>query len=115
MIRVMDYGMNLCKHAETSASAGAPADIFRAATLNGAKALGRDDLGRLAPGSKADITVIDLSRRRVGPIDDPIRTMIYSTGGAFVRDVFVDGRQVVADGEVPSLDAEQMRRRGQAW
>src|SRR5262249_58048509 len=90
------------------------ADFCRAATLDGARALGRDDLGRLAPGAKADLTVVDLGQLRIGPIDDPIRTMLYSAGGAHVRHVVVDGRTVVEEGRIPGLDAEAMRRRAPA-
>jgi len=115
MIRVMDYGWNLNKHADGHQSHGTAADFYRAATLDGAKALGRDDLGRLAPGAKADITVVDLSPLRTGPIDDPIRTLLYNTSGAHVRTVVVDGRVVVRDGAIPGLDAEAMRRRAQAY
>jgi 8-oxoguanine deaminase len=115
MIRVMDLGSNLNKHADADQSAGRAADLFRAATVGGAEALGRDDLGRLSPGARADITVVDLSDLRAGPIDDPIRTMLYNASGASVRDVIVDGRTVVESGRIPGLDAEEMRQRGQAW
>jgi cytosine/adenosine deaminase-related metal-dependent hydrolase len=115
MIRVMDYGSNLNKHADGHQSRGTAADFYRAATLDGARALGRDDLGRLAPGSKADITVIDLSPLRTGPVDDPIRTMLYNTSGAHVRTVVVDGRVVVRDGALPGVDADAMRRRAQSY
>src|SRR5262249_41698738 len=100
MIRVMDYGSNLAKLAQRDQSAGTAAGFFRAATLGGASALGRSDLGRLAPGAKADMIVVDLSPLRTGPIDDPIRTMLYNAGGHQVRTVIVDGNVVVRDGHV---------------
>jgi cytosine/adenosine deaminase-related metal-dependent hydrolase len=109
MIRVMDYGSNLAKLARRDQAAGAAADFFRAATLGGAKALGRADLGRLAPGAKADLIVVDLSPLRTGPIDDPIRTMLYNTSGHHVRTVVVDGNLVVRDGQVVGVDAEALR------
>ena len=68
--------------------------------------LGRDDLGRLAPGSKADIAIVDLSALRTGPIEDPIRTMVLNANGAHVKTVIVDGRTVVEDGAVPGVDTE---------
>jgi cytosine/adenosine deaminase-related metal-dependent hydrolase len=115
MIRVMDLGSSLCKHAEGSQAAGAAADLFRAATLGGARALGRDDIGRLAPGAKADLVVVDLGALRAGPFDDPIRTMLYNLNGSHVRHVVVDGRVVVRDGAIPGLDVAAMRGRAQAW
>jgi cytosine/adenosine deaminase-related metal-dependent hydrolase len=115
IIRTMDYATNMAKQRAGAQTAGSHADMYRAATLGGAKMLGRDDLGRLAPGSKADITVVDLSTLRTGPIDDPIRTMVLNANGAQVKTVIVDGRTVVEDGAVPGLDVEPMRRRAQAY
>lgn len=115
MIRVMDLGSNLNKLVAGDQSAGSAADFFRAATLGGARALGRDDLGRLAPGAKADLTIVDLSQLRTGPIDDPIRTMLYNTNGNQVRTVIVDGRVVVRDGAIPGLDVGAMRERAQRY
>lgn len=115
MIRVMDYGSNLGKHAAGNQAASSAADLFRAATLGGARALGRDDLGRLAPGAKADITVVDLGELRSGPIDDPIRTMLYNTNGRQVRTVIINGRTVMADGRIPGIDEAAMRERAQQY
>lgn len=80
------------------------ADCFRAVTTNGAKALGRDDLGKLAPGAKADIIVVDLNSVRIGAVEDPIRTLILNTTGANVRDVIIDGRMVMENYQIPGLD-----------
>jgi cytosine/adenosine deaminase-related metal-dependent hydrolase len=115
IIRAMDYATNMAKQRVRDQTAGSAEDMYRAATLGGAKLLGRDDLGRLAPGSKADITVVDLSQLRTGPIDDPIRTTVMNASGAQVKTVIVDGRTVVEDGMVPGVDVEAMRRRAQAY
>jgi cytosine/adenosine deaminase-related metal-dependent hydrolase len=90
------------------------ADFYRAATTQGAKALGRDDIGQLSPGSKADIIVIDLSSMRIGPVEDPIRTLIMNTTGANVRDVIINGRFVMRDYQIPGLDMERLIKNGQA-
>jgi 8-oxoguanine deaminase len=115
IIRGLDYATNLAKQRAGDQTAGAAADLFRAATLGGARMLGRDDLGRLAPGSKADITVIDLSPLRTGPIEDPIRTLLMNANGRDVKTVIVDGRTVVEDAAIPGLDVEEMRRRAQGY
>jgi cytosine/adenosine deaminase-related metal-dependent hydrolase len=115
MIRALDYAANLAKQRAGKQSAGSYADLYRAATLGGARLLGRDDLGRLAPGSKADITVVDLSSLRTGPIEDPIRTIVLNASGAYVKTVIVDGRTVVEDGRLPGVDVESMRVRAQRY
>lgn len=79
-------------------------DVLHAATVGGAKALMRDDLGRLAPGKKADIVLIDLKHPHMMPARDPLRSFVYHAADRAVRDVFVDGRQVVAAGKVLTLD-----------
>jgi 8-oxoguanine deaminase len=115
MIRVMDYGSNVARLVAGRQEAGACVDLFRAATLGGAKALGRDDLGRIVPGAKADIVVVDLSQLRTGVYDDPIRTLLYNAGGHNVRTVIVNGRVVVQDGAIPGLDVQEHRRQAQAY
>jgi cytosine/adenosine deaminase-related metal-dependent hydrolase len=115
IIRALDYAANLAKQRSGDQAAGAYADLYRAATLGGARMLGRDDLGRLAPGSKADITVVDLSSLRVGPIDDPIRTLVLNGSGAHVTTVIIDGLTVVEHGSVPGVDMASMRGRAQAY
>ena len=115
MVRAMATGHSLDKFATKRLDATSFADLFRAATLGGARALGRDDLGRLAPGSQADVTVIDLSDLRAGPADDPIRTLLMNGHGGWVRDVFVAGRHVVRDGAIPGLDTERLRADAAAY
>ena len=80
------------------------ADLFHAATVGGATALMRDDLGRLAPGKKADLVLLDLECPQMQPARDPLRSFVYHAADRAVRDVFVDGRQVVADFRVTTLD-----------
>lgn len=84
MIRTLDEAGNMTKQRVGSQTAGAPADPYRAATPGGAKMLRPDDLGRLAPGAKADIAAIDLSNLRTGPIQDPVRALSMHANG---RDV----------------------------
>ena len=79
-------------------------DIFNAATLGGAGILGRDDIGRLAVGAKADLFLADISDPAMKPVRDPLRSLIYVAAERAVRDVFVDGRHVVVDGDVPAFD-----------
>ena len=89
------------------------ADFFNAATLNGAKALGRADIGVLCPGAKADIIVIDLDDLAVGPVEDPIRTLIVSCVGNNVRHTVINGVVRMKDRKIPGLDEEALKRDAQ--
>jgi len=79
-------------------------DLLHAATVGGAKALMRDDLGRIAPNKKADVVLVDLTVPQMRPARDPLRSFVYHAGDRAVRDVFVDGQPVVAEGKVLTLD-----------
>lgn len=84
------------------------ADFFDAATVNGAKALLRDDIGKLAPGAKADIIVIDLNDIAVGPYEDPIRTIIMSCTGNNVTHTIIDGELLMQDKKLIGIDEETL-------
>lgn len=91
------------------------ADFYRAATLGGAKFLGREDLGRLAVGAKADVIVIDLDGYHMGITDDPIRTMIMSGSGRDVKMSIINGRVVMKDRKIPGVDLDELKSKAQAY
>jgi 5-methylthioadenosine/S-adenosylhomocysteine deaminase len=97
--------------------AASAAEVFEAATLGGARSVGRDDLGRLAPGAKADITIIDLRGRdslRFGPVHDPIKSLIECGIGDDIDTVIVNGVIRVSGGRIPGIDFAALRARAQA-
>ena len=71
---------------------GSAPDYFRSATLGGANALGRSDLGRLAPGAQADLIVLGLGDPWMGVVDDPVRTVLMNGSGRDVKMTVVAGR-----------------------
>ena len=79
-------------------------DLFEAATIGGARALGRDDIGRLAPNCRADIVLVDVTHPRMRPARDPVRSLIYAAGDRAVHTVFVDGEKVVDAGKLLTID-----------
>lgn len=89
------------------------ADLFDAATLGGARALGRDDLGRLSPGARADIAVFGLDDAVMAPSIDPITTLVTGGSGKVTQAVFVDGRLSMRFGEVAGINMQAARRRAQ--
>lgn len=82
-----------------------------AATVVGADALGRRDLGRIAVGGPADVVVVDL--REIGVLGDPVRAAVEHATRREVEHVFVAGRHVVRDGTVVGIDPEPLRRAAQ--
>lgn len=95
---------------------GAPTalDAFNAATLGGARALGRDDIGQIKPGAKADLVLIDLSRPHNFPVIDPLKNFVYYSSGADVETVIVDGKVVVRNGRALATNEVELRERVQA-
>lgn len=83
------------------------ADVFHAATIGGANALLRDDIGRLGVGKKADLVLVDLADVTMMPARDPLRSLVYTAAERAVRDVYVDGEKVVADRRVLTLDRRE--------
>ncbi|MBO9523456.1 MAG: amidohydrolase family protein [Nocardioidaceae bacterium] len=109
MVRTMESGSAQARTIARDRGAGQAADLLRAATLGGAAALGRDDLGRLAPGARADITVVSFDDVRTGVFDDPVRGLVNHAHGGGVTRVVVAGRTVVEDGRIPGLDLDALR------
>ncbi len=114
MIHNMQLGVLLCRLVENGAEACRAEDLYDAATLGGAAALGRDDLGRLAPGAKADLIVVDLDDPAMGQAIDPIQTLMLNGSGREVRTVVVEGRFVMQNGVIPGVDDRALRREMQA-
>jgi cytosine/adenosine deaminase-related metal-dependent hydrolase len=81
-------------------------DLFAACTTGGARALGRDDIGRLAPGCRADLVLVDVTHPRMRPARDPLRSLIYAAGDRAVHTVIVDGGTVVEAGRLVTMDYE---------
>jgi 5-methylthioadenosine/S-adenosylhomocysteine deaminase len=107
MLDEMRWACVLGKVADGNLDAVLTADVFHAATIGGARALGRDDIGRLAPGARADLVLVDLEHPSMRPCRDPLRVLLFHAAERAVRDVYVDGRLVVARGRVLGLDHER--------
>jgi 5-methylthioadenosine/S-adenosylhomocysteine deaminase len=92
-------------------------DIVHMATINGAAALGMEnDLGELKPGKLADIVLLNTESLLFTPFNDAFRHLSYVENGSSVHTVIVDGRVVVEDGCVLTVDEESIAEEArEAW
>jgi 5-methylthioadenosine/S-adenosylhomocysteine deaminase len=94
-----------------------PAHVaLRMATLNGAKALGLDDItGSLRPGKEADIVAVDMGLLETQPVYNPLSHLIYVASREHVSDVWVSGRQLVKGRALTSLNVRDIRTKVMEW
>ncbi|WP_231757593.1 TRZ/ATZ family hydrolase [Microbulbifer elongatus] len=86
------------------------------ATINGARALGVDDVtGSIEVGKAADLCAIDLSALEQQPLHDPLSQLIYTANGHHVRNVWVAGKQLLKDRELTTLNEEELQQRAANW
>ena len=104
VIEAMRWAAVVSKMVERRTEATTAADAFDAATLGGARALLRDDLGRIAPGAKADLVLWKASSWRMTPLRDPVKNIVYNATDEDVDRVYVNGRVVVDGGRVLAAD-----------
>ena len=101
----------LMQRVQGGADKMAAREALEIATVGGAAVLGRDDIGRLAPGMRADIAVWDVSGvESAGSWD---AAAILLAGPTRVRDLFVEGRRVVDAGRVATIDLDATVAEGQ--
>jgi len=82
-------------------------DVMGMATMGGARVMGLEDqIAVLAPGRKADVVLYDTRSPWWLPLNNPVNQMVHSESGSSVRDVFIDGRHVVAAGRITTFDAD---------
>ena len=88
--------------------------VLEMATINGARSLGLEqEIGSLEAGKKADLVVIDLNRLHTTPSPNPISTLIYAATGGEVDTVVVDGQIVVEQGQLLTLDEDEVMEQAQ--
>lgn len=104
MLEEMRLAMLISRVTSGRVKGSTAADIFHAATVGGAQALQRDDIGRLVRNAKADLVLVDLNHPAMQPVNDPLRSLILRAGERAVRDVYIDGERVVEKGQVMTLD-----------
>ena len=105
MFAAMRLAANLARLVHEDPAALSARDVVRAATLEGACALGLGDrIGTLEPGKEADLIAIDLRAPHLVPVHDPYTSVVFSAGRSDVRHVLVAGRPVVIHREPVLVD-----------
>jgi 5-methylthioadenosine/S-adenosylhomocysteine deaminase len=104
MLESLKIAALLAKVSTCDANAVLPLDLLRMATVDGARLLGRDDIGRIVPGARADLTLVDLNNARSMPVHRPESALVYNASGADVHTVVIEGRILLDGGQVTVLD-----------
>jgi len=79
--------------------------ILRMATINGARALGLEaEIGSLEVGKRADVVVVNLDRLHTSPAAEIVSRLVYAAEASDVQSVVIDGRVVMGDRELLTID-----------
>ncbi len=112
MFQEMDTAAKLEKSARLDPTVMSARTVLRMATCNGAKVLGLDRLvGTLAVGKKADLCIIDMNKPHLTPLYDEYSHLVYTVGGADVDKVLINGKVVMKDRRLLTIDEEEAMRR----
>jgi 8-oxoguanine deaminase len=84
-------------------------DALRLATRGGAAVLGRDDIGELSPGRRADLAVWRTDRLELGGASDPVAGLVLASPHRVDR-LYVGGEEIVSDGHLVRGDEEEIAR-----
>ena len=116
MFDEMDAAAKLQKHALGDPTALPAETVFRMATMGGARVLNlHDEIGSLEPGKRADIVLLDTRRPGLTPLYRVYSHLVYAARGSDVSTVIVNGRIVVRDREVLTVDEDEVMERARGF
>ena len=116
MLAEMQSAAMLGKAVANDAAAVSAETALEMATINGAKALGIDDItGSLAVGKAADITAIDLSQLETRPLYNPVSQIVYAADRQQVTHVWCNGKALLKDRELQTLDMNKLLNNADSW
>ena len=104
LLETLKTAVLLAKVGSGDPTALLPMDALRMVTTTGAKIMGRDDIGQLTPGFKADITLVNLNKVHAMPVHQPQSALVYNCNGPDVDTVLVDGQILLDNGTLTMLD-----------
>lgn len=116
MFEEMDLAAKLAKVTTGDPQSLPAAEVFAMATIRGARALGMDkEIGSLEAGKRADLITISLAAPHATPLYNVYSQLVYALKGSDVQDVLVNGKAVVRDGKVLTLDAGSVLAQASVW
>ncbi|GIU97846.1 MAG: N-ethylammeline chlorohydrolase [Actinomycetota bacterium] len=106
MLEAVKVGVLLQKVAATDPAVMSARDALAMATIEGARALGLDDrIGSLEPGKRADVVRL-AGTVELATVHDPYQQVVFCAGPRSVRDAWVEGHRLLADGALVDLDED---------
>ena len=112
MFDTMKFCALLQKNSRWDATVAKDGAVFDAATLGGARALGIN-AGEIKEGKLADLALLDLKAANMAPAHSHIANLVYSAHAGNVTDVIIDGKLVMRDKKVLTLDEEKIVEQAQ--
>jgi 5-methylthioadenosine/S-adenosylhomocysteine deaminase len=112
MLRLMYLAATLYKDARNDVAVLPAERVLEMATIRGAEALLLGDrIGSIEPGKRADLVLYDLDTPEWRPLLNPVNNLVYAASGASVRTVLIDGRVVLDEGRLTTLDERALYER----
>ena len=116
MFEEMDLAAKLQKVTRMDPRALPASAALDMATIGGAKALGMEkEIGSIEPGKRADLIVIRTDRPNAQPLYDVVSQVVYALKASDVRDVMVNGRPVVGDGRILTLNPAAVMQKAEEY
>jgi 5-methylthioadenosine/S-adenosylhomocysteine deaminase len=115
MLQAMKFAALLHKGVHRDPEIMTAEKALEMATIDGARALGLEHaVGSLEVGKRADVVVLDMTNLCTTPVHSAVSSLVYSQRGDEVERVYVDGRLVVDDGHLVTVDEAEVRSRSAA-
>jgi len=112
MLRMMYLVATIYKDARLDVTVMPPETVLEMATIRGAESLLMERrIGSLEPGKRADLVLYDRDQPEWRPLLNPLNNLVYAATGSSVRSVMIDGRLVLDDGRITTVDERAIYER----
>ena len=110
MLNEMRMASYTSKLADLSCFSGSSQEIFNSATLGGAKAIGKTDLGKIAKGCMTDLAIINMQTINNVPCRDPVKNIVNASTRSDVEYVIINGEVIVDKGKLTTINENKLVR-----